>query len=82
MLYKPIKVNVPEAIHDRLKHNIASENKKPISIKVKLDAGDESARKHTLLLTRGQIEKLERARLIGKKHATVRMSHIQVRANL
>ena len=44
MLYKPIKVNVPEAIHDRLKHSIASENKKTMSIKVKLDVGDESAR--------------------------------------
>ena len=67
MLYKPIKVNVPEQIHDRLNLAIAQENKKPISVKVKVDDGDESARKHTLLLTRGQIDKLERARLIGKK---------------
>ena len=82
MLYKPVKVNVPEAVHDRLKFSIANGNKKPISIKVKLDAGDESARKHTLLLTRGQIDKLERARLIGKKCATVRLSRMQVQANL
>ena len=82
MLYQPIKVNVPERIHERLKLAIAEENKKPISIKVKLDDGDESDRKHTLLLTRGQIEKLERARLIGKKNVTVRMSCKQVQANL
>ena len=82
MLYKPIKVNVPETIHERLKIAIAKENKKAISIKVKLDDGGESAQKHTLLLTRGQIEKLERARLIGNKHATVRLSHRQVEANL
>ena len=52
MLYKPIKVNVPETIHERLKLTITQENKKLISVKVKLDDGDESDRKHTLLLTR------------------------------
>ena len=83
MLYKPIKVNVPETIHERLKLAITQENKKTISVKVKLDDGDESdRRKDTLLLTRGQIEKLERARLIGKKNVTVRLSRKQVEANL
>ena len=57
MLYKPIKVNVPETIHERLKVAIAKENKKAISIKVKLDDGDESAQKHThsYILTRSHI---------------------------
>ena len=82
MLYKPVKVNVPERIHEKLKLAISHENKKNISVKVKLDDGDEGDRKHTLLLTRGQIDKLERARLIGKKHATVRLSSKQVQANL
>ena len=84
LLYKPIKVNVPETIHEKLKLAITQENKKPISVKVKLDGddGDESDRKHTLLLTRGQIEKLERARLIGKKNMTVRLSRKQVQADL
>ena len=82
MLYKPVKVNVPERIHEKLKLAISHENKKNISVKVKLDDGDEGDRKHTLLLTRGQIDKLERARLIGKKHATVRLSSKQVQAIL
>ena len=83
MLYKPIKVNVPETIHEKLKLAIAQENRKTISIKIKLNDGSgESDRKHTLLLTRGQIEKLERARLIGKKSTTVRLSRKQVQVNL
>ena len=76
MLYKPIKVNVPETIHDKLK--VAIGGSKAISIKIKLDGEQQ----HTLLLTRGQIEKLERARMIGKNSATVRFSRKQVQVNV
>ena len=82
MLYKPIKVNVPETIHDKLKVAVArgGASKKAISVKVKLDG--EQQQRHTLLLTRAQIEKLERARMIGKKSATVRLSRKQVQVNI
>ena len=79
MLYKPFKLNVPETVHDNLKIAVAAGDAKPISVKVKLDSGEQQ---HTLLLTRGQIEKLERARMIGKKRATVRLSRKQVQANV
>ena len=79
MLYKPLKLNVPETVHDNLKIAVATGDAKPISVKVKLDSGEQQ---HTLLLTRGQIEKLERARMIGKKRATVRLSRKQVKANV
>ena len=48
--------------HDKLKNAIA--HQKPISIK--LDFDHSGGGKHTLLLTRGQIAKIERSRLIGK----------------
>ena len=77
-MYKPFKVNVPETVHDKLKVAVVGDAK-PVSVKVKLDGGEQQ---HTLLLTRGQIEKLERARMIGKKSATVRLSRKQVQANV
>lgn len=77
MLYKPTKVNVPETFHDKLKVAIGQTGK-AISVKIKLDGEQQ----HTLLLTRGQIEKLERARMIGKKSATVRFSRKQVQVNV
>ena len=48
------------------------------NIQDKSDGGGE----HTVLLTRGQIAKIERARLIGKKHITIRLSRKQVQANI
>ena len=78
MLYKPTKVNVPETIQDKLKVAIKQGGNKAMSVKVKLNGEQQ----HTLLLTRGQIEKLERARLIGKNHMTIRLSRKQVQVNL
>ena len=79
MLYKPIQVNVPPEVHERLK--LAIQGAGALSVKVNLQQkeGDDT---HTLLLTRGQITKLERARLIGKKSATVRLSRRQVQVNV
>ena len=38
MLYKPIKLNVPETVHDKLKVAVAQGGgSKAISVKVKLD---------------------------------------------
>ena len=77
MLYKPVKLNIPEKIHNKIKTSITG-GKKPVSIKVNLDGEAD----HTLLLTRGQIAKLERARLIGKKSFSVRLSRKQVQVNV
>ena len=77
MLYKPIKVDVPEKVHEKLK--LAIRKDRPVSLKVNLQTVDCG---HTLLLTRGKIAKLERARLIEKKSATVRLSRRQVQVNV
>ena len=58
---------------------------KPISIKLNLDhsgGGGGSGGEHTLLLTRGQIAKIDRSRLIGKRKVTIRLSKRQVKANV
>ena len=61
MLNKPVKLNVPENVHEKLKIEIT--RGRPVSVKLKLDGartGD-----HTLLHTRGQISKVDRACMIG-----------------
>ena len=79
MLYKPIEVDVPEKIHEKLK--VAITQDRPVSVQVQLDGAD-GGHHHTLLLTRGQIARMERARMIGKKSMTVRMSRKQVQVNI
>ena len=53
--------------HDKLKNAIA--HQKSASIKLNLDHS-EGGGEHTLLLTRGQIAKIERSRMIGKRKVT------------
>ena len=77
MLYNPVKVDVPSRFHDKIKKALEDESKKSVSVKINLSGGED-----TLLLTRGQITKMERARLIGKDKMTIRMSRSQVRSNL
>ena len=38
MLYKPVEVDVPEKIHDKLK--VAITQDRPVSVQVKLDGAD------------------------------------------
>ena len=77
-MYKPIKVDVPEKIHDRLKSALKG-TRSFVSIKVNLLTSEGN---DLLLLTRGQIAKIERARLMGKRKAiSIRMSRKQVQAN-
>ena len=88
MLYNPVKVNIPLKFHEKIKKNLEEERredggkKKKKSVSVKIDLNYSNNGEDTLLLTRGQIAKMERARLIGKKTMTIRMSHNQVKANL
>jgi len=77
MLYNPFKVDVPSRFHDKIKKALEDENKKSVSVKINLSGGED-----TLLLTRGQIAKIERARMIGKDKMTIRMSRTQVKSNL
>ena len=78
-MYTTTKVTVFDAQHDKLKNAIA--HQKPISIKLNLDhcgGGGE----HTLILSHGQIAKIELSRLIGKLKVTIHLSKRQVKANL
>ena len=80
MLYSAIKVEVPSRYHEKIKKAVVKgEAKSPVSVKINLlnTNGND-----TLLLTKGQIAKLERARLIGKKNMTVRFSRKQVQVNV
>ena len=77
MLYKPIKVDVPSKFHEKIKNALKDKSKKSVSVKISLNGGED-----TLLLTRGQISKMERARLTRKNKMTIRMSRCQVESNL
>ena len=60
---------------DTLKNAIAK--KKSCSVRIFLIEPE----KKTLLLTKGQIEKLERAKLMGKDRVSIRLSVPQIKAN-
>jgi hypothetical protein len=77
-MYTPVKLNVFTAQHDKLKNAIT--HQKATSIKFNLDSSGDG--KHTLLLTRGQIAKIERAKLIGKRNMSIHLSKKQVQANV
>jgi len=76
-MYKAVKVDVPSSFHEKIKKSLGDENKKTVSVTISNLEGND-----TVLLTSSQISKLERARLIGKKKMTIRMSRYQVNANL
>ena len=77
MLYNPIKLDISRKQDDRLKLAISRGNAVSIKVMIRDEEGE-----HTVLLTRGQIAKIERARLIGKRHITIRLSRKQVQANI
>ena len=72
-----MKVNVPEHTHEKLKSWIAQDKVMPI----KIDLGDDGD-DHLLLLTPGQIIKMENAKRAGKKSIIFRFSRKQVRSNV
>ena len=78
-MYTPVKVNVFTDQHDKLKSAVT--HQKAVSIKLNIqDVGGQQ--QHTLLLTRGQIAKIERSKLIGKRQVTIHFSKRQVQANV
>ena len=68
MKYNPIKVDVPEKYHDRIRKNVLQQDGK-VSVKVILDKLDNDGN-HTLLLTDGQIKKLRCAKEKGRRSTT------------
>ena len=76
-MYTPVKVNVFTDQHDKLKNAVT--HHKVVSIKLNIQHVGGG---HTLLLTRGQIAKIERSRLIGKRQVTIHFSKRQVQANV
>ena len=58
-MYKPVKVHIPEKLHEKLKSLVVQD--KVIPIKIDLINGDD-----ILLLTPGQILKMENAKNVGK----------------
>ena len=76
-MYTSAKVTVFDDQHDKLKKAIA--HQKSISIKLNLD---HSGGEHMLLLTGGQIARIERSKMIGKGQVTLHLSKKQVQANV
>ena len=62
--------------HEKLRNAIS--NRKAVSIKAGLRGGGE----HIILLTRAQLERVQRARLIGKSKVNIHLSKKQVEANV
>ena len=58
-MYQPVKVHVPEKVHEKLKGLIAKDRVLPV--KIDLQRGDD-----TLLLTPGQIIMMRNKRMKGK----------------
>ena len=80
-MYTPVKLNVFTDQHDKLKNAVTHE--KAASIKLNLeDSSGDGVGRHTLLLTRGQIATIERAKLIGKGKVSIHLSKRQVQANV
>ena len=80
-MYTPINLNVfTNDQHDKLKNAI--NHQKAVSIKLNLEDNSSGGGKHILLLTRGQIAKIERAKLIGKRRMSIHLSKKQVQENV
>ena len=74
-MYSPVKVHIPENVHEKLKSLVVHDTMMPV--KIDLVAGDD-----VLLLTPGQITSMGNAKRRGKKSVTFRFSRRQVRANV
>lgn len=81
MLYKPSRVSVPEKFHEKIKQSLNQGGKVSVKINIEQSEGGRGGNE-TLLLTRGQLKKIDRARENGKKNITIRFSRRQVEANV
>ena len=81
MLYTPFKVTVAEDQLEKLKYP-GSLDKPFLSIKIRLK-GKKGEDEHTLLLTRGQIDSINRIQSAGKRtFKTLRLSRNQIKKNI
>ena len=82
--YTAVKVAVAQDQLEKLKTFLTQHlQKKPLSIKIDLKNNGGSDGDHTLLLTNGQIAKLDRARAMGRRATkTIKLSRRQVKANM
>ena len=78
-MHTPVKLNVITDQHDKLKYAVTYQKAASIKLNLEDNSGDGS---HTLFLTRGQIAKFERAKLIGKRNVSIHLSKRQVQANV
>ena len=74
-MYTAAKVDVPASQHQKLKNAISKRG--GVSIKVGIHGNGN----HLLMLTGSQIERMERARLIGKPTVNIHLSKKQVQTN-
>ena len=76
-LYTPVQVKIADSQRERFMSQI-DQKYVPVKIVVK----DTATPKDTLLLTRGQIRKIEKAQELGKRrYKTIRMSRNQIEKN-
>ena len=75
-MYTQRKVHVPEKYHEKIKSAVTQD--RPLGVKLDLTKHGEDI----ILLTPGQLIKIERAIRAGKKVLTIRMSRKQVRSNV
>ena len=75
-MYTAQKVDVPTSQHHKLKSAISKRGGVTIKVGVHGDGN------HLLLLTNSQLERMERARLIGKPPESIHMSKKQVQSNI
>ena len=76
MMYTPVNVDVPTNQHEKIKNALNAQ--KSVTVKVNLHGSGN----HVLLLTNAQIDRVERARLIGKPKLSIHLSKKQVKANI
>ena len=75
-MYTPVKLNISIDQHEKLKKAINQQ----ITISIKVDSA--GGGKHVFLLTHSQIQRLERAKLIGKSTLNIHLSKKQVKVNV
>ena len=77
MPYFEVKTRVPETWHSKLQ-KLLTEDRRVVPIRINLESEE---KEHTLLLTKGQMIKMESAKQLGKKYILLRFSRRQIRAN-
>ena len=75
-MYQPVELNVPEKYHEQIKEAVSKDKAFSIRINIQQEGKD------IILLTKGQIGKIQVARAMGKKNMSLRMSRRQVQKNL